>query len=236
MRALDDWLLTPERAAVHLPSATAVVADLHLGYAVARRLGGEAVPRDALDEQLAGLGRLRDRHGVRRLVVAGDLLEDGRCLFPLLDFRDWLGRAGIELVAVVPGNHDAGLGAAAPIDGGLPLHPGGFTLGGWRVAHGDGPLPDGPVVHGHEHPWLRWAPRVRAMRPRFFGGPPGPAPVGAPCYLVGSQRLILPAFSADAAGVNVLGVRRWRSFRCCVIAGERVLDLGELASFRKRGG
>src|SRR5438270_5847367 len=32
----EDWLLTPVRAAVHLPTATAVVADLHLGYELAR--------------------------------------------------------------------------------------------------------------------------------------------------------------------------------------------------------
>src|SRR5262245_15829602 len=75
MRVLDDWLLTAERIAVHLPSRTAVVADLHLGYAEARRRSGEAVPDDALDEQLSGLGQALQRHGTRRLVVAGDLLE-----------------------------------------------------------------------------------------------------------------------------------------------------------------
>src|SRR5262249_34562148 len=42
MRIHRDWLLTPERAAVHLPTATAIVADLHLGYNHARRRTGEA--------------------------------------------------------------------------------------------------------------------------------------------------------------------------------------------------
>ncbi len=32
MRVLDEWLLTPWRGAIHLPTATAVVADPHLGY------------------------------------------------------------------------------------------------------------------------------------------------------------------------------------------------------------
>ena len=32
----DEWLLTPERVAVHLPTSTGVVADLHLGYEEAR--------------------------------------------------------------------------------------------------------------------------------------------------------------------------------------------------------
>ena len=73
-------------------------------------------------------------------------------------------------------------------------------LGRWRVLHGDEPLPRGRVVHGHEHPCVRWA-----------GG------VVAPCYLVGRGRLVLPALSPDAAGVNVLHDRRWAPFRCCVI-------------------
>jgi len=38
----------------------------------------------------------------------------------------------------------------------------------------------------------------------------------------------LPAFSCDAAGVNVLGDPRWAKFRCHVITGERVLDFGEV--------
>ena len=45
-----------------------------------------------------------------------------------------------------------------------------------------------------------------------------------PCYLVGPRRIVLPAFSADARGVNVLGDGRWRSLRCGAIAGTDVLD------------
>jgi hypothetical protein len=52
--------------------------------------------------------------------------------------------------------------------------------------------------------------------------------VGGPCYLVAASRLVLPACSADAAGVNVIGARAWRDFRCCVIAEDQVLDFGPL--------
>src|SRR5207248_4306827 len=78
MRVLGDWLLTPQRVAVHLPSATGVVADLHLGYGQARRASGEAVPAPPLAAQLAPLRRALALHGARRLVVAGDLLEEAR--------------------------------------------------------------------------------------------------------------------------------------------------------------
>jgi metallophosphoesterase superfamily enzyme len=220
MRVLDDWLLTPERVAVHLPSGTAVVADLHLGYDQARRRAGEAVPAIPLGGQLAALGAALSRHGVRRLAVAGDLLEDGRCREVLADFRAWLDRHGLELAGVVPGNHDLkGEGGGGKEDSApFILHPSSFILsvGSWQVVHGDGPLPAGPFVQGHEHPWVRWR-----------RGPDGP------CYLVSDARLVLPAYSADAAGVNVLGVRRWRDFRCCVIAGDRVLDFGPVGRLRR---
>ncbi len=207
MRVLDDWLLTAERVAVHLPSATAVLADPHLGYAQARRRSGEAVPADCLDEQLAGLLRVRQQQGVRRLVIAGDLLEEGGSSSVLAVFEEWLLRKEFDLVAVVPGNHDDGI---ASLDNKDWFYPGGVLLGGWHVRHGDGRLPDGNVVHGHEHPCLRWAPRNRVIRPRPFDGQQSQNALEGPCYLVGPQRLVLPAFSADAAGVNVLSVRRWR--------------------------
>src|SRR4051794_18892423 len=77
IRVQQDWLLTPARAAVHLPTGTAVAADLHLGYAEARRASGEAVPVVPPERRLAPLAALAARLPVRRLVIAGDLFEDG---------------------------------------------------------------------------------------------------------------------------------------------------------------
>jgi uncharacterized protein len=212
MRVHDDWLLTPQRAAVHLPTATAVVADVHAGYGEARRRRGEAVPLPGLDEPLAALRPLLAAAAVRRLVIAGDLFEDAYSPHLAEELLTRLGAAGVELLAVVPGNHDRGLAAG----GLLPVRPDGVSLGRWLVVHGDGRLPDGPLVHGHFHPGLR------------LGG------LLAPCFLVGAGRIVLPALSADAAGGNVLGQRRWRTYRGCVPAGDRVLDFGCLEDLKKR--
>jgi metallophosphoesterase superfamily enzyme len=218
MRVLEDWLLTPERVALHLPSATGVLADPHLGYEEARCAAGEAVPARSLEDQLAPLLSAFRRHGLHRLVIAGDLLEDRRCQGMAVELCRWLDRSGVELLALVPGNHDHGPGdELAPGLVGLPVFEDGMELGTWRVVHGHGSLPLGRLVHGHEHPWLRWTDQL-----------------SAPCYLVGRGRLVLPAFSEEAAGVNVLGVCRWGSYRCCVIAGDRVLDFGDLATLRSR--
>jgi putative SbcD/Mre11-related phosphoesterase len=211
MRVHDDWLLTPERAAVHLPTATAVVADLHLGYNEARRRGGEAVPLTGVEEALAPLLPLVARHGLRRLVVAGDLFEERWDRDLAADIVRRLTAAGIGLVGVVPGNHDRG---SKEESGSLRLYPDGVELGCWRVVHGDGRLPRGLLVHGHFHPWLRWG------------------RVSTPCYLVGERRLVLPAFSRDARGVDVTHQTAWRRYRCCAIAGAEVLDLGPLAQLQ----
>ena len=214
MRVLDDWLLTSARAAVHLPTATAVIADVHLGYAEARHRGGEAVPGQSVASVLNPLRRVVDLHHVRRLVVAGDLFEAGAVLSMVTELFAWCAAAGVELLGVVPGNHDRGLAARATE---LSLYPEGVRLGDWCIVHGDRDLPDSAVVQGHEHPVARWNDRV-----------------GGPCYLVSGRRLILPAFSPDAAGVNVIRRKRWHAFRCCVISGEQVLDFGRLGELEAR--
>lgn len=213
MRVLGDWLLTPQRAAVHLPTATAVIADLHLGYDGVRRRGGEAVPTGSLSSALDPLRDLFTQQSIARLVIAGDLFEDGRGHGELAEaFAGWLTDRAVQLLALVPGNHDRGLPA-----GSLPVCPDGVRLGEWLVIHGDRPHPGGPVVQGHEHPWFRWRSGVEG-----------------PCFLVGPDHLILPAYSTDAAGTNVLRQERWPAYHCVAIAGERVLDFGELANLRRR--
>ncbi len=207
-RVPGGWVLTPQRMAVHEETATAVVADVHLGYAQARRRRGEAVPADDLGLLFAALEALKAGLGVRRLVVAGDLLEDASGRRLALDMVRGLAARGLELAAVVPGNHDRGLEDRTD----LPVFPGGYPLGDWTVVHGDKALPAGKLVLGHFHPCLRW------------GG------LTAACYLMGRGQLVLPAFSPDASGVNVRGSGRWRGYRAYAVAGEEeVLDFGAVA-------
>ncbi|MBY0524140.1 MAG: metallophosphoesterase [Gemmataceae bacterium] len=208
-----EWRLTPERVAVHRPTATAVVADLHLGYDQARQRRGEAVPGRSLENCLTALGAVVFHEEVRRLVIAGDLFEEGRSgASNVAPLRKWLEDNAVELAGLVPGNHDRGLNDALQ-----PVCNDGARIGRWLIVHGDGKLPPGPLVHGHFHPSLRL-----------------PGQAATPCFLVGTDRLVLPAFSADAAGGNVLKSRRWKSFRCCAIAGDQVLDFGPLGDLGAR--
>ncbi len=209
---LQDWLFTPERVAIHLPTATGVLADLHLGYDDARRSGGEAVPTIPLQDLLSPLQAVKTRHSIQRILIAGDLLEkrlpDGfmdELLNALQDF-------GLELAGVVPGNHDRRLNATT-----IPILPDGFSLGGWRVIHGDRPVQADRVIQGHWHPCLRL-----------------PGGQSAPCYLVRADHIILPAFSADAAGVHVLTQLKWNDYACHVCTGGKVLDFGTVRELRRK--
>jgi metallophosphoesterase superfamily enzyme len=202
--------------AVHRPTATAVIADPHLGYDRVRRRSGEAIPQRTVAEALRPLQTALVRHDLTRLVIAGDLLEStrNRALTQdvLQELVEWLRMAETELIGIVPGNHDHGLEKAAPQ---LPLCPDGRQLGEWRVIHGDGALPSDRIVLGHFHPWLRWG------------------RISTPCYLVGEKSIVLPAYSADARGVNVRGQGRWRRHHCWAIAGAEVLDLGAGSSISR---
>lgn len=202
MRIHDEWLLTPQRIAVHLPTATAIVADLHLGYCEARRQGGDAIPLLALPTILQPLEDALKSTRASRLVIAGDLFE--KTYLPALwhELLHWLEERGIELAGVVPGNHDRAWDEPAP------LYPDGFPLGDWRVIHGHLSAPGKRFVLGHWHP---------AMYHRE---------VLSPCFLANERELVLPAFSRDAAGVNVLPLTRWQGYRCFVIDGASVVDLG----------
>ncbi len=198
---LHDWQLTPERVAIHRPTATAVVADLHLGYQEARRQSGDAVPLVDLNTQLLPLLRVLRTCQVRSLVIAGDMFEkafDGNIC---QDFIREVNKTGVHFRGLVPGNHDRGLENAAE----LPLLREGCVVGDWRILHGDGPLPDAPVVLGHFHPSVSHAGRK------------------IPCYVAGERFLILPAYSREAAGG--LPRRQWQDCRYLGIALGKVFEV-----------
>ncbi len=196
MRILDDWLLLPQRFAVHEPSATAVLADVHLGYSAARQRLGDAIPWRSAREEMQPLVAAAGTHAIRALVVAGDLFE--RCFDAAL-FQQWLDvleRLKIRFVGLVPGNHDRGIDKIS-----VPLLADGYDLAGWRIRHGDEPSGDEKTVSGHWHPAVRWKGRK------------------TPCFLVCGKHLILPAFSLDASGVDVRSDERWREWNCYAVCG-----------------
>jgi metallophosphoesterase superfamily enzyme len=208
------WHLAPEGAAVHPGERVAVIADVHLGYEWARGSGGDCLPAHSLAETLAKLSTLLARAPIDRLVVAGDLVESpAPCARTAADVRRltrWLTDHGVSLLALA-GNHD-------PRPGSLPET---LDVRGWTIGHGHRPIPAPRTITGHFHPVLR------------------ASGVTAPCFLVGPARIVLPAFSPNAAGGHVASASlsaAWRGhrLRCLTGASGEWLDFGPLADLVRR--
>lgn len=220
LREHEGWLLTPEGAAIRPEDGTFVVADVHLGYEWARGTAGDSVPSHSLAETIARLSRTFARWAPRRLVVAGDLVESPRpCARTAADvarLEAWLAARGVDLI-VTAGNHDRSL-ADAPNP---PAIVAALDVAGWTIRHGDGEIPGERAVIGHHHPALR------------VGG------VAAPCFLAGPSLLVLPAFSANAAGLDLASSRpssAWveAGLRCLAATADELLDFGPVATLAAR--
>ena len=114
---------------------------------------------------------------------------------------------------LLEGNHDRSLAwmtRTQPVEAVLgaqgPTLDRELLVAGWTIAHGHRPAAGRRLITGHHHPVLRVAGRA------------------APCFLAAVDRIILPAFSHNAAGLDVFTARipeTWRrhSFRCLVSTG-----------------
>jgi DNA ligase-associated metallophosphoesterase len=200
--------LLPERALFWPGGRALLIADAHLGKAAAFRAAAIAVPEALTAADLARLDRALDRSGAERLIVLGDLLHarSGRSPAVLDAVAAWRARRpGLDLL-LVRGNHDRGAGDPPPAWGAActdephPLPP--FVL-----RHLPGADPAGHVLAGHLHPAAA-----------LVG--PGRQRERLPCFLVGLDMTVLPAFGGFTGAATV---RPRRGERVYVVAGERVL-------------
>ncbi len=216
-RFCDEWLLLPQRVALHEPSATAVLADVHLGYSQVRQKLGDAVPLRGVEEEMQPLVAAAGGHRIQQLIVAGDLFERGYDDECFRRFQEMLQSLHIRFAGLVPGNHDRGIETRAHL---MPIWPQGFDLFGWHICHGDQPVESMRALMGHWHPALRVKRRKQ------------------PCFMTRGTHLVLPAFSRDAAGVDVRADARWRDWQCHWICGDDVRTKAEgelsLSPTRKR--
>jgi metallophosphoesterase superfamily enzyme len=206
----DDWWLDHRRMALHRPTGTLVVGDLHLGYLHSRQRLGESVPLESLAEELVGLELGWNELQPSGLLIAGDLVErQATGLIPA--FAQWAQERSIQIIGLVPGNHDSKINQAP-----FPILEQGYRLGRWRISHDDDALPE-PLVHGHRHPAI-----------------PLPGHGMAACFVVSQSRLMLPAYSAHAAGGSVLrrAIVPWSDGEVIAMAGDRLENLGNINALK----
>ena len=200
-----EGMVLDARRAVFLPeSRTLVVADLHLGYAWAKRARGALLPVSAPEDTVDRLAELQCDHGARRIVVLGDVIHEAVAL-PMLEkvLREFCERLGTasELVFCL-GNHDCKLDRLVQ-EWRLPIacHRE-LELDSCRLLHGDtapSAATDGAdfrlsapprCLIGHEHPCVALEDGVSSR-------------VRCPAFLQAEGLLVLPAFSAWAAGCEI---------------------------------
>jgi DNA ligase-associated metallophosphoesterase len=178
-------VLHPERA-LELPDAgLLIVADLHWGKATALRAQGVPIPSGGTANDLRRLDAVLERTDARELCILGDLAHsrhgwDARALVPVYE---WRARWPSLAITLVRGNHDRHAGdPPASLD--IACVDGPYAHHRLQLTH-EPIVPSRAALHvfGHLHPTARLVGR-------------GGDRVRLPCFVLGSQHLILPAFSS----------------------------------------
>ncbi|GJQ30763.1 MAG: DEAD/DEAH box helicase [Phycisphaerae bacterium] len=192
----ESLRLLPHRAAAWRD--TLLVADTHLGKSESFQSIGVPAPTTVLDETLDRLAEAARAAGASRLLVLGDLLHAPAGLTPGMIDRvaAWRREHPLDL-AIVPGNHDRRLHTLADAWR-FTIAPDRLDDGPYTFVHDPSPIPERHVIGGHLHPCVRI--------------PNGRFPIKLPCFHLRPGVLVLPAFTAFAAGVPVRRVPHDRVF------------------------
>jgi DNA ligase-associated metallophosphoesterase len=205
--------LLPERAAFWPRQRVLFVADLHMGKAAAFRASGLGVPEGDLADDLRRLTQAIARVGARRVIFLGDLLHaaQGVTAQVIAQVAAWRRSHADCQFLVVRGNHDRRAGDPPPeweMDCADEPH----LEAPFVLRHAPSPADDGYVLAGHLHP---------AVRLRGRGG----LSARLPCFVVGPQQMILPAFGGFTGAALVRPQ-----------AGERIYAIADQAVIPINGG
>jgi uncharacterized protein len=166
---------------------TLLIADAHLGKAVSFRRLGVPVPEATTGGTLDAIDALLAAHDdARRIVFLGDLLHSRHAHAPatLAAVDAWRERWSQLDLVLVRGNHDDRAGDPPPRWGvhcvdepyRLPAAP------ALALCHHPRPQPRGYVLAGHLHPCITVGRGIDRLR--------------LPCFHVGADVAVLPAFGA----------------------------------------
>jgi putative SbcD/Mre11-related phosphoesterase len=169
-----------------------VIADLHLGFEGVLYEEGFAMPRFQKTEMIKRLRSILSQYSPKRLIINGDLKhefsrnlhQEWKEVNEVLDFLE----GKVEL-HIIRGNHDNYLKTILSKRG-LPLK----KRIRWKAlafAHGHEELDwKDLLIIGHEHPSVKLSDEIGAS-------------IKVPCFLVGKEVIVLPAFSPLAYGTDV---------------------------------
>ena len=202
----ERLLLLPEKAVYWPAQDMLIIADIHFGKAASFRAQGIPVPRGTTTENLLGLDALIDAHGAEHVVFLGDFLHAraAHASSTQQAMLAWRERRRSLRLTLVRGNHDKHAGDPAAVLG-IELVDEPHMVGPFAFCHHPDLDTAGYALAGHVHPAWVLATRFDSLR--------------LPCFVVGSERMILPSFGSFTGGHVV---RREAGDAIFVTSGEAV--------------
>jgi DNA ligase-associated metallophosphoesterase len=186
----ETFELLPERCLFRLKTKTLLAADLHWGKAEVFQKAGVSISSRVLSDDLARLTRAFEKTGAQKLVVLGDLIHAPKGVTEEVvnEVARWReSHADVEIL-LIRGNHDRQ-----------------FVLPqSWRIESVEGTITETPFllthddviernglhqIAGHVHPVLTMRGAGDSLR--------------LPCFAVGADSTLLPAFSAFTGGFEI---------------------------------
>lgn len=200
--------LLPEKAIFWKQTRTLILADIHLGKAATFRSHGIPVPEGCMQEDLNQLAHLLDKYQPKTCIIAGDLIhaQKGLTFSTIEFFRQFLEKTKTEFHLVL-GNHDRALKKVLPEGWHFHCHEEKYVQIPFVFKHYPGPDPLGYVWSGHIHPCtaIKYAGKVYKL----------------PCFIIGEEVGILPAFTSFAAGK---AIRRTKGNNYYPITDNQIFD------------
>jgi len=186
----DLWLLA-DKAVYWSAEKCLLIADAHFGKASAYRSLGQPVPQGTTTENLQRLDRLILAFPCEQVIFLGDFLHGpgSHASGTLSALRTW--RAGHPTLALtlIRGNHDKRAGDP-PVDLNIQVVTEPLLMGPFALQHEPDVHDDKHVLAGHVHPVYRLRGKGRQN-------------LRLPCFRVGTQVSLLPAFGAFTGGYAV---------------------------------
>lgn len=204
------WLLADK--AMYWPAYRCLlIADAHFGKASAYRSLGQPVPQGTTTANLARLDRLLSAYACEQLIFLGDFLHGpgSQASGTLTALRAWRERYPDLPMTLIRGNHDKRAGDP-PADLRIDVVPEPLLMGPFALQHEPDAHPSHHVLAGHIHP-------VYHLRGK------GRQSLRLPCFQIGTQTSLLPAFGAFTGGY---AVERDNDRRIFVIGDHHVWPVG----------
>jgi DNA ligase-associated metallophosphoesterase len=190
LAGVELWLLADK--AIYYPEERALlIADAHFGKAAAYRKLGQPVPHGTTDANLQRLDALLHAYPCQRLIFLGDFLHarESHAAQTLAALQSWRQRQEGLAITLIRGNHDKSAGDP-PERLNIEVVAEPLLLGPFALQHEPDPHLTHHVLAGHVHPAFR-----------LYGK--GRQRLRLPCFYIGQQISLLPAFGAFTGGMNI---------------------------------